>query len=78
MAEALAVISLINNIATFVDITIRVVNRLQEFDETSTQYGWSVADVKAQLPLLIEITKDISERCQQRIQAGRAEALSER
>lgn len=58
--RALAVVSLVNNIASFVDITVRVVDRLKEIDENSSNYARSLSDVTAQLPLLVAITRDIS------------------
>ena len=59
MAEAIAVVGLIASIASLVDLSTKVVSRLQEFNSKSTDIPESFRSLSLRLPLLTSTLQDI-------------------
>ncbi len=63
MSEALAVIGLASSIITFVDMASKIVSRINDFRENAREVPKSFRDIAVQLPVLIDITKQIQASC---------------
>ena len=67
MAEAIAVVSLVSSIASLIDVSIKVVSRLQEFSSNTSDVPKSFRALLVQLPLLTATLQ----RIQTQAEAGR-------
>lgn len=63
-AEALAIIGLISNIASFVDYGKKIVDRLHEYQTQVKEVPKSLRDIKLQLPLLLDTLDETKEQAE--------------
>jgi hypothetical protein len=54
MAEALAIVGLVSSIVQFVDFSLKIVHRLNEFHSSLDEVPKSFRDIKIELPLLVD------------------------